>query len=214
MSATGRGPRRGGPDDCFPTPAWVVDRLLEAWAPRPGTLLEPAAGDGALIAAVNAKIGDRDWLAVECRATAVSALRSVGAATLIADFLTWEPKADGVDDVSAVITNPPFSRVEEFIRHADEICPAADLAFLVRLGFLASKARLALWTDVGMPDVYVLPNRPSFTGDGSTDASDYAWIVIPATDVDRHVGTFRVLAETPAAVRRPARSARPPRRAA
>jgi hypothetical protein len=207
VSATGRGPRRGGPDDCYPTPAWVVDRLLEAWAPRPGTLLEPAAGDGALIAAVNAKLGDRDWLAVECRATAAQACRAAGANPVVADFLTWEP-GDLTDQVSAVITNPPFSRAEEFIRHADEICPTADLVFLVRLGFLASSGRLALWQDVGMPDVYVLPNRPSFTGDGATDASDYAWIVVPATDIDRHVGTFRVLAETPAAVRRPGRAHR------
>jgi hypothetical protein len=205
VSAAGRGPRRGGPDDCFPTPAWVVDRLLDVWAPRPGTLLEPAAGDGALIAAVNAKLGARQWLAVECRATAASACRAAGAVPVVTDFLTWEPPAGTTDDVSAVITNPPFSLCEEFIRHADEICPAADLVFLVRLGFLASAQRVTLWRDVGVPDVNVLPNRPSFTGDSRTDSSDYAWIVIPAVNVDRPVGAFRVLATTATGIRRPAR---------
>jgi hypothetical protein len=188
----------------------VVDRLLEAWAPRPGTLLEPAAGDGALIAAVNAKLGPRDWLAVESRATTATACQAAGAYPVITDFLTWEPPAGTTDAVSTVITNPPFSLCEEFIRHADEICPAADLVFLVRLGFLSSQERVALWQEVGIPDVYVLPNRPSFTGNGKTDSSDYAWLTFPAVDIDRTHGAFRVLAETPKAVRRP--SSKAPRR--
>jgi hypothetical protein len=207
MSATGRGPRRGGPDDWFRTPAWVVDRLLEVWQPQPGTLLEPAAGDGALIAAVNARLGRRDWLAVECRATAAVACRAAGADPVITDFLTWEPPADTADGVSAVITNPPFSSCEAFIRHADELCPDADLVWLVRLGFLASEGRLALWNDVGVPDVYVLPNRPSFTENGKTDSSDYAWLVLPAGGC-REQGLFRILSATPATARRPARTSR------
>jgi hypothetical protein len=43
------------------------------------------------------------------------------------------------------------------------------------------------------PDVYVLPNRPSFTG-GSTDSIEYAWFVW-RTRAARS-GTIRVLAET------------------
>lgn len=215
MTATGRGPRRGGPDDFFRTPPWVIDRLMEVWGPRSGLLLEPAAGDGALITAVKKWYPDQGWLAVECRATAATACRAAGADPIITDFLTWEPAPAVAETVSAVITNPPFSLCEEFIRHADEVCPSADLVFLIRLGFLASEGRVALWQDVGAPDVNVLPNRPSFTEDGATDSSDYAWIVLPGDDC-RTEGAFRVLAVTPLAERRSVkpRSAKPRRKAA
>jgi hypothetical protein len=71
--------------------------------------------------------------------------------------------------------------------------------FLLRLGFLASSSRLPLWRDIGAPDVNVLPNRPSFTGNG-TDSADYAWYVFPPEK--RAAGVLRTLADTPAGQRR------------
>jgi hypothetical protein len=96
--------------------------------------------------------------------------------------------------LSAVITNPPYSQAEEFIRHSQATWPCADLVFLLRLGFLASAARLKLWEAIGTPDVWVLPNRPSFTGHG-TDSADYAWYHWPSEA--RNEGDLRVLADTP-----------------
>jgi len=46
---------------------------------------------------------------------------------------------------------------------------------LLRLNFLASERRQE-WMKTDTPDVYVLPNRPSFRGKGS-DATEYAWFV-------------------------------------
>lgn len=198
MSAAGLGPRRGGPDDAFPTPSWVTRRLLDAWRPRDGWLLEPAAGDGAIIRAATEVIGPRVWAAVECRATCRGALQALvdtqpasPSRVAIDDFLTWEPPLGYVDHVTTVITNPPFHSAEAFIRRARQLFPHADLVFLVRLGFLASEKRVQLWRDLGAPDVNVLPNRPSFTSDGGTDSSDYAWIVFPGER--RPVGSFLVL---------------------
>ncbi len=51
------------------------------------------------------------------------------------------------------------------------------VAALLRLGFLASATRKNLFATVGIPDVYVLAHRPSFTGNGKTDGADYAWCV-------------------------------------
>lgn len=199
MSSTGRGPRLGGPDDFYVTPSWVVDRLLDVWTPPPGTLLEPAAGDGAIIRAINARIGAQNlWVAVECRATAAPKIQGAYA-TAIADFLTWEPAPHLVTQVTAVITNPPFKDAEAFVRRASDMFPEAALAFLVRLGFLASEERISLWRDLGAPDVFVLPNRPSFTPNGATDSSDYAWIVLPPEP--RDFGVVRVLASTSPEVR-------------
>lgn len=194
MSVAGHGPRGGGGHDYFPTPAWCVHRLLEAWMPPDGALLEPAAGDGAIIRAAESVIGKREWLTVELREDA----RPYGSAQhWTADFLTWEPDDGLPAGVSAVITNGPFSLAEEFVRRAATLYPDAELVFLVRLGFLASEKRMALWRDLGVPDVLVLPNRPSFSSDGGTDSSDYAWLRFPADQV-RQAGEWRVLASTPA----------------
>jgi hypothetical protein len=204
VSVAGHGPRRGGPDDFYETPAWCVARLLEAWRPRAGAILEPAAGDGAIIRAASGL--EREWTAVECRATAAPALGATGAGIVIADFLSWEPPSMRLlETVTTVWTNPPFKDAEAFIRRSALIFPDADLVFLVRLGFLASEGRLALWRDLGAPDVYVLPNRPSFTPDGGTDSADYAWIVLPGEE-RRKEGTFKVLASTPVSVRRGVRT--------
>lgn len=93
-----------------------------------------------------------------------------------------------------MVTNPPFSLAEEFIRHSRELYPQAELVFLLRLNFAGSVGRLPLWRDLGTPDVYVLPNRPSFTG-GKTDSCEYAWFRWPSEA--RELGTFLVLNETP-----------------
>ena len=44
-----------------------------------------------------------------------------------------------------------------------------------------------------MPDVYQLPKRPSFTGDGSPDAAEYSWFVWPDGQHDRRVGRVAML---------------------
>lgn len=78
-------------------------------------------------------------------------------------------------DVGLVLTNPPYVLAEQFVRRARRWCPNAELMFLLRLGFLVSKERAKFYAEMGTPDIYVLPNRPSFTGDGKTDGADYAW---------------------------------------
>jgi len=90
----------------------------------------------------------------------------------IGDFLAILPGTfRELEGALAVVTNPPYSLAEEFARGARVLCPRAELLFLLRIAFLASAQRLALWRDIGAPDVYVLPNRPSFTGNG-TDSAD------------------------------------------
>jgi len=78
-------------------------------------------------------------------------------------------------------------------------CPKADLVFLLRLGFLASFERVALWKDLGEPDLRILPNRPSYTG-GGTDKYDYAWYIWPPNN--RLHGRVSHLAETSLAERK------------
>lgn len=217
MSSTGRGAVRR-PDDDYATPAWCVHRLLEGcqtlreWLPRNAgdriTWLEPACGDGAIIRAVTSWLGARRgpaWLANDIRQDAIDGvLRTTSGRAVSArcgDFLTDGWTSAGT--VDAVLTNPPYCLAEEFV----ESClsrTAGPVAMLVRLGWLSSQERAPLLRQMP-PDVYVLPDRPSFTGNGKTDSADYCWIVFPPTDEprERPRGSFQVLATTPLAIRKP-----------
>lgn len=192
MSSTNRGGQRIE-NDVYSTPAWCVHRLLEA-LPLPagqwGQWLEPAAGEGAIIQAVNEirLVPPPDWMAIEIR-------EGAGAGALVPrcrmgqDFLTWKPAGR----FAVAITNPPYSLAQEFIGHA--MLMAETVVMLLRLDFLGSERR-APFLQVQEPSVYVLPNRPSFVG-GKTDSCEYAWFVFGALAR----GEIRVLATTPREVR-------------
>ena len=76
--------------------------------------------------------------------------------------------------------NPPYKHAAEFIRAAlHERVIGTKIAVLLRLNFLgSSRKRLDLvGPKAPLRSVIVMSKRPSFTGDGRTDACDYAWMV-------------------------------------
>jgi hypothetical protein len=89
----------------------------------------------------------------------------------ICDFLKTDP--DVYDRYEVAIGNPPFSLAQEFVLHSLKM--ADQVVFLLRLSFLESQKREGFFSKVGVPDVFVLPERPSFTGEG-TDSCAYAWM--------------------------------------
>jgi hypothetical protein len=148
MSAKRRG-AKGIPDDAYPSPNWTVFRLLKAGIPLPDgsggfmqrRWLEPAVGDGAIVEACSAAGVRADWTFVDlCDGT---------------DYLTWQPP----HEFDVAITNPPFALTYEFARKMRQ--EARHVLLLTRLNILESAERCA-WLRADMPDVYVLPNRPSF----------------------------------------------------
>ena len=192
MSATGRGAERRA-SDYYPTPAWCIWRLLDALSlPCRCTWLEPAAGDGAIVRAVNAVVPDLDWVAVDIRPECEEPLRAAGAELTIGSFLdlpmSWQATR-GVFDVA--ILNPPFTLAQQFIERCKGM--ARWVVALERLNFLEGDERCE-WLRADPPDVYVLPNRPSFTGEG-TDATAYAWLVWPPERGRAH-GKVQILATT------------------
>lgn len=179
MSATNRGRERER-DDAYYTPAWCVRALLRVVNLPGGEWLEPAAGSGAIIRAVEAFREDRQrWTAVDINeATYHACLGSVEGERILAggDFLC--------DDIlcalafprrhySVAITNPPYSLAQEFVERCLSL--ASVTVMLLRLNWLGSQRRAA-FLRAHMPDVYVLPRRPSFVH-GATDACEYAWLV-------------------------------------
>jgi hypothetical protein len=185
VSATNRSDVRDELDR-YDTPAWCVRRLLEAADLRPGKWLEPSAGRGAICSAVDDYPMSEwvDWLRLDISP------RSPG--IVQADFLTHR----FASSFDVIIGNPPYRLAEDFARRAVGLAPV--VAFLLRLNWLAS-AKRAEWMREHTPSIYVLPNRPSFTG-GGTDATDYAWFVW-RKDAAPEV---KILATTPASERRSA----------
>lgn len=200
MSSTGRGSVRLQ-HDAYCTPAWPVHRLLETLDLPGGAWLEPSAGNGDIIRAVRSVRGDVRWTAVEirdeCRQQLLAAMDGTmaeGPALAIRDFLTWKPALCW----DVCLGNPPFSQAEAFVRHGLEL--ANQVVYLLRLNFLESEAR-AEWLRDLKPDVYVLPNRPSFVVPhwkraGATDSTAYCWMRFRRHPMLR-MGLCRILASTP-----------------
>lgn len=80
------------------------------------------------------------------------------------------------NDVDWIIGNPPYNDAENHCKHAIKNA-RIGVAFLLRLGFMASVQRSEFWRQNPPTRVIVLSKRPSFTGDGKTDGSEYAFFV-------------------------------------
>lgn len=187
MSSTNRGGKRS-PADYYSTPAWCVTRLMEALKLPAGEWLEPAAGTGAIIRAVPRR--DVTWTAWELRGETRPDLSALIPSSRLnfGDFLAAQRHGhlEG-RRYQVAMTNPPFSLAQDFI---DASLAVSDtVVMLLRLNYLASKGRWEFMR-TRTPDVYVLPNRPSFTG-GGTDSIEYAWFVWRSTP--SRVGQIRIL---------------------
>lgn len=184
MSSTrGKAARKGGPDDFFPTPRWAVRRLLERYQPRGGLWLEPSAGDGAIIRAAREMRSDVQFMAIEKREEERAKLEACALSVNIYDFLRISTHGGcPFSEVSLVIGNDPYSLAMQFILQSRALCPQAEQCKLLRLNFMGTDRR-APWLKTNVPDLYILPNRPSFTMDDDeedesrTDSCEYAWFV-------------------------------------
>ena len=188
MSSTNRGSRRT-PADYYPTPHWCVRRLLEEVELPGGHWVEPCAGDGDIIQAVQATRQDIAWTANEVREECQARLEELVASSdvRIGDTLEWSPARRA----AVAITNPPFRLAMEMVEWS--IANAEVAVLLLRLNFLGT-AKRAQFMRKHPPDVYVLPNRPSFTGKG-TDSIEYAWFIWDSRRAEAR-GRLRVLAPT------------------
>jgi len=222
MSSTNRGKRGGGDDEFFITPAWCVHRLIDACPPLPrGRWIEPAAGNGAIILAIQgggfgAIPSLVTWTAVEKRAEEHDAIAGAIAQghgsgeVVIADFFKWV-QADTVGRFNVAITNPPFYCADEYIAAMAKI--ADVVVVLQRLNFLAPPVRSRLFRR-HMPDTYIIPNRPSFKATAEridkktglkfivkdpADSIEYGWFLWQSSwfTSTREAGQTVILADTP-----------------
>lgn len=204
MSAKGRGESVATNDtEHYPTPDWCV-RAIAAHLPAAGCILDPCAGDGAVLDALRATGRFRPiaWFGFEidpalndvaCRkgyandaATAIE-LGAPGVDFSSTGGLAAAAARDALSDASwghpeLVVTNPPYGLALAFVQRAlREVAPGGTVAMLLRINWLGSQARAAFHRE-HPADVYVLSHRPKFrpskkTGKMASDATEYAWFV-------------------------------------
>jgi len=146
-----------------------MERIQPAWVyhVHNAVALEPCAGRGSIIQAMDKY--SLEWSPNELRlGLAGECERLTGHRTRVGKFQTWDPPY-----ADLVMTNPPFSLAQEVLEWS--LPRAKVVILLLRLNFLGSAKRCRLLQEHA-PSVFVLPNRPSFTGKG-TDSIEYAWFV-------------------------------------
>jgi hypothetical protein len=160
MSSTPKGERR--PLDAYYTPDDVAARCVAVIPGGVRGLLvwEPSVGGGAFLRALEAN-GAQVW---------TSDINPEIGARVTGDALAIHPPPE----TAWTIGNPPFSDAEAHVRHALSRTPG--VAFLLRLAFLESIKRRPLWQAHPPAAVYVLSERPSFTG-GATDSAAYGFFI-------------------------------------
>lgn len=174
------------------TPPKVAARLW-TWAlagGQPGTVLEPSAGMGALIAPVlAAPYACRQVVAVDLDAANVAhvaALRTPGGITLTAHCGDFLAGAVGTAQFDLCLMNPPYEagQAEAFIVHALKV--SKRVCGIFKASLLHGKTRhAALWTVARITRMAPLVTRPSF---GRTDA---------ATGGKTDYMAFEIVARTP-----------------
>jgi len=155
MSSTHRGAKRAAAD-LYSTPIESFD-VLQPYLPNGDGVKfwEPACGDGRLVRRL------REW---GRKAGGADITPPAGFRT--ADFLQDNTRRD------FIITNPPFSLALPFCEHA--LDRGREVMLLLRLNFLGSQKRREWWRVNEPSAVFVLSDRPDFTGGGG-DSCEYAW---------------------------------------
>lgn len=167
MSSTPKGERR--PLDAYITPDPLAQALVGLLPIHAGaTVLEPHVGGGAFARAVRAHRPNR-ILGVDIN-PAVAGCREV-VQFMQADFLAVTVDSLGMD-VDWIVGNPPFTRFEAHVDRALAIAP--NVAFLLRAAAMESDKRIACWRRWPLRKVWILAERPSFTG-GGKDSAAYGW---------------------------------------
>lgn len=159
--AGGNSARGRRQSDLYPTPPEVTVALLQFLnLPKNATIWEPAAGEGDMACVLRAYF------------------ETVYTTDILdgTDFLK-----SSIDAADWIITNPPFSLAEDFIRRAAEI--QKPFAMLLKSQYWHASKRMALFEKI--PPSYILPLtwRPDFffkereNGNGGSPLMDVMWCV-------------------------------------
>lgn len=165
--AGGNSARGRRQSDLYPTPPEATVALLRFLnLPKNTTIWEPAAGEGDMVKAIRA-FGYGSSFGTDV---------SEGF-----DFLSPDIFKRLLTGFDWIITNPPFSLAEDFIRRAAEI--QKPFAMLLKSQYWHAAKRMALFEEI--PPSYILPLtwRPDFffkereSGDSGSPLMDVMWCI-------------------------------------
>jgi len=157
--------------DAYFTPSALAHALVGVLPLEAGdTALEPSAGGGAFVDALEAHGAVVEAVDIEPAPREPRLFGPPPASIVRGDFLAgWTPDSPP----RWVIGNPPYREAEAFVRRSLDVT-GRHVVFLLRLAFLEGALRAALWRETPLRKVWVLTERPSFTG-GGTDSAAYGW---------------------------------------
>lgn len=170
----------GGEHEDYPTPSWCTD-LLEGlgWIPPRGMIVEPTAGEGALVRRLLHAHPERSIVACNIADTrgqlAESGADHVRIGDVLSDAMRGEllPERRRLWPFDAVCTNPPFSIAGRVIDLGLELAPL--VVMLLPMTYFGSDEREAWFAATGHPEeIAQFSNRPQFRGEGSNSV-EYAW---------------------------------------
>jgi len=171
ISATNRGSKRIE-SDFYATPLYCIENFLNYWQPKENDyILDPCAGSGNFGLIIRDKYKDNIFDAIELRQEEKSGLHKIYDDVRIGSCLDFKTHCD------VVITNPPYSLAQEIITHYLEVVKPRETIMLLRVPFLESKKRHSFWQKHPVNKLYVLSRRPSFKGNGKTDATAYGFFI-------------------------------------
>lgn len=137
-------------DDFYATNPEDVERFLKVYGQIAGTVLEPCIGQGHI-----AKVLHKHGNVVICGIDIKD--RNSGFITKITDFLSYENNK-GVFDY--VVTNPPYSLAEEFIRKSMEhVKEDGKVIMFLKLQFLEGTRRQKFFNEYPPKYIYVCRKR-------------------------------------------------------
>jgi len=181
-----------------------VHRLMDAMHLCSGVWYEPCAGHGAIVKAVSSWHKKRRfqeanirWVTNDIDPSGIDERMEANplGRNIVSDYLIQEPGDPVFGSVNSVITNPPYILAFEVIKKTFDCFHDANIVMLLRICFLASIKRQSFLCR-HVPDIYVLPNRPSFTYDGQGQY-DYAWFVWKKDQKNKRSGRISILDTTP-----------------
>jgi hypothetical protein len=157
------GPKSQRGLEIYQTPACAVEALLRA-EPLPQHLLDPCGPDDSELVRTLVAHGHE----VTAFALAIDGI----------DFLTMKELPASTD---AMVTNPPFSKAADFVRHALTLVP--KVVVLERVQFLETRRRAELFRSCGLARVHVFSDRVprmhpvGWTGKQASPAMCLGWFV-------------------------------------
>ena len=162
------GPRSQRGAEQYATAPCAVEALL-AVEPLPPRLLEPCAGDGAIVRVLEAHG------------------HIVTAYDLVHDGIDFLKVTKAPPDVGAIVTNPPFSRAADFVRRGLLLVP--KVVVLERIQWLEAECRADIFDSGKLARVYVFRDRVprmhriGWIGRRSSPAMCLAWFVFECDHV-------------------------------